>query len=107
MGLSAPPIGADRTPFGPRVVFRLCSNMHESAFLERRGMRPLDSRIGRLEVIGCGSISKEAKGKAAPANICPDASAEVWGVLYQITGREMLRLNATEGVPAGDIARIG
>jgi len=82
--------------------FAYGSNMHESAFLERRGMRPLDSRIGRLEGYRLRfNLEGRPKGKAAPANICPDASAEVWGVLYQITGREMLRLNATEGVPGG------
>jgi hypothetical protein len=39
------------------------------------------------------------KGKTAPANVCPDPDSEVWGVLYKITRRQMLRLNLTEGVP--------
>jgi gamma-glutamylcyclotransferase len=38
-------------------------------------------------------------GKAAPANICPANGKEVWGVLYKVTRRELLRLDSTEGVP--------
>ncbi len=38
-------------------------------------------------------------GKAAPANISPDRDAEVWGVLYQITRADLVRLDSTEGVP--------
>jgi gamma-glutamylcyclotransferase len=33
------------------------------------------------------------------ANVCPDPRAEVWGVLYKITRRDLVRLDATEGVP--------
>jgi gamma-glutamylcyclotransferase (GGCT)/AIG2-like uncharacterized protein YtfP len=29
----------------------------------------------------------------------PDPGAEVWGVLYRITRRDLLRLDSTEGVP--------
>lgn len=80
--------------------FAYGSNMNESAFVGRRGMKPLELRIGRLGGHRLRfNLDGRPKGKAAPANICPDASAEVWGVLYQITAREMLRLNATEGVP--------
>ena len=39
------------------------------------------------------------KGRAAPANLAPDAEAEVWGVLYRVARRDLLRLDATEGVP--------
>ncbi len=45
------------------------------------------------------NLEGRPKGKAAPANICPDADHEVWGVLYKITRRDMLRLDTTEGVP--------
>ena len=38
-------------------------------------------------------------GKAAPANLSHDPGAEVWGVLYRITRRDLLRLDSTEGVP--------
>jgi len=89
-------------PSDPVWYFAYGSNMHNSAFLERRGMRPLEWRVGKLEGYRLRfNLDGRPKGKAAPANICPDASAEVWGVLYQIAGRDMLRLNATEGVPGG------
>ena len=31
--------------------------------------------------------------------MCADPAAEVWGVLYKITRRDLVRLGATEGVP--------
>jgi hypothetical protein len=74
--------------------------MHEGTFVERRRIRPLESRVGRI--IGYRlrfNLEGRPKGKAAPANICPDLDQEVWGVLYQITRRDMLRLDSTEGVP--------
>ncbi|ACK52184.1 AIG2 family protein [Methylocella silvestris BL2] len=80
--------------------FAYGANMHESAFVERRGMRPLDWRPGRLGGYRLRfNLDGRPKGKAAPANICADGSAEIWGVLYSITARDMLRLNFSEGVP--------
>jgi len=80
--------------------FAYGSNMHDSVFLGRRAMRPLQRRIGKLEGYRLRfNLDGKPKGKAAPANISSDAAANVWGVLYQITNRDMLRLNATEGVP--------
>ncbi len=76
------------------------SNMHDSAFLERRGMRPTEWRVGRVRGYRLRfNLEGRPRGKAAPANICLDPECEVWGVLYRITRRELLRLNATEGVP--------
>lgn len=74
--------------------------MDEGTFVERRRIRPLESRVGRI--VGYRlrfNLDGRPKGKAAPANICPDADQEVWGVLYKITRRGLLRLNSTEGVP--------
>jgi cation transport regulator ChaC len=80
--------------------FAYGANMHHSAFLERRGMRPLEWRVGKLSGYRLRfNLDGRPIGKAAPANISPDAAAEVWGVLYQITRRDMLRLDASEGVP--------
>lgn len=82
--------------------FAYGSNMHDRVFLERRGMRPLEWRVGRLEGYRLRfNLDGKPKGKAAPANISSDATAEVWGVLYRITGRDMLHLDASEGVPGG------
>ena len=80
--------------------FAYGSNMHDSAFRERRRMKPVEWRAGRI--IGYRlrfNLEGRPKGKAAPANICPDPNAEVWGVMYRITRRDLLRLDSTEGVP--------
>jgi cation transport regulator ChaC len=80
--------------------FAYGSNMHEGTFVGRRGIRPRASRVGHI--IGYRlrfNLEGRPKGKAAPANICPDGDQEVWGVLYKITRRDMLRLDSTEGVP--------
>jgi cation transport regulator ChaC len=74
--------------------------MHDSAFRDRRGMCPLEWRAGcirgyRLRL----NLEGRPIGKAAPANICSDSKAEVWGVLYKLTRRDLLRLDSTEGVP--------
>jgi len=80
--------------------FAYGSNMHDSAFRERRRMRPVEWRAGRI--VGYRlrfNLEGRPKGKAAPANIRPDPNAEVWGVMYRITRRDLLRLDSTEGVP--------
>lgn len=74
--------------------------MHDSAFRERRGMRPLEWRVGRVRGYRLRfNLDGHPKGKAAPANLCTDPASEVWGVLYRIRRRELVRLDATEGVP--------
>ncbi|GMQ89784.1 MAG: hypothetical protein BMS9Abin10_0118 [Gammaproteobacteria bacterium] len=80
--------------------FAFGANMHDSAFRERRRMRPIEWRAGcvrgyRLRF----NLEGRPKGKAAPANISPDADAEVWGVLYRISRLDLLHLDSTEGVP--------
>ena len=80
--------------------FAYGSNMDEKTFVERRGIRPLESRVGRIAGYRLRfNLEGRPKGRAAPANIGPDPDQEVWGVLYQITRRDLLRLNSTEGVP--------
>lgn len=80
--------------------FAYGANMHDSAFRERRGMRPLEWRPGRVPGYRLRfNLEGRPKGKAAPANICPDPNAEIWGVLYSITRAGLVRLDANEGVP--------
>ena len=80
--------------------FAFGANMHDSAFRERRGMRPFDWRPGRVRGYRLRfNLEGRPKGQAAPANLCVDPQAEVWGVLYKITRRDLLRLDATESVP--------
>jgi len=90
---------------GPEDIvwyFAYGANMHDSAFRGRRGMRPSEWRVGRIAGFRLRfNLDGSPKGRAAPANISADAESEVWGVLYRITQRELVRLNASEGVPGG------
>ncbi len=83
------------------------SNMHHSAFRERRRMKPTEWRIGRLKGHRLRfNLEGRPIGKAAPANICIDPDCELWGVLYRITRRDLLRLDATEGVPGRNYRHV-
>ena len=80
--------------------FAFGANMHDSAFQERRGMRPIEWRAGRLRGYRLRfNLDGRPLGKAAPANLFPDPDAEAWGVLYLITRAGLVRLDSTEGVP--------
>src|ERR1019366_8959077 len=80
--------------------FAYGANMHDSAFRERRGMCPREWRPGRVRGYRLRfNLEGRPRGKAAPANLCADPAAEVWGVLYKITRRDLVRLDAREGVP--------
>jgi cation transport regulator ChaC len=80
--------------------FAYGANMHDSAFQGWRGMRPLESRPGRLRGYRLRfNLEGRPRGQAAPANLSEDPRAEVWGVLYRITRHDLVRLDATEGVP--------
>jgi len=82
--------------------FAYGSNMHDGAFRERRRMRPLEWRVGRLGGYRLRfNLDGVPKGRSAPANVCLDDDAEVWGVLYRITRKQMVWLNLSEGVPGG------
>ncbi len=80
--------------------FAYGANMHDSAFLERRRMHPEEWRAGRIRDYRLRfNLEGRPKGKAAPANISPQMGAEIWGVLYRITRRALVRLNSSEGIP--------
>lgn len=80
--------------------FAFGANMHDSAFRDRRRMRPLDWRPGRIKDYRLRfNLQGRPKGKAAPANIEPYRGDEVWGVLYKMTRKDMVWLDTTEGVP--------
>lgn len=87
-------------PNEPVWYFAYGANMDEATFCGRRGMRPTERRTGRIAGYRLRfNLDGRPRGKAAPANLVPDPDAAVWGVLYRITRRELLRLDATEGVP--------
>ena len=80
--------------------FAYGANMDDRTFCIRRGIRPLDRGVGRVKGYRLRfNLEGQPKGKAAPANLYPDPEAEVWGVFYRITRRDLMRLDATEGVP--------
>ena len=80
--------------------FAFGANMHDSAFQQRRGMRPLDWQAGRVKGYRLRfNLDGRPKGRAAPANLCADPQAEVWGVLYRLRQRDLVCLDSTEGVP--------
>jgi gamma-glutamylcyclotransferase len=80
--------------------FAYGANMHEATFRARRGIRPFECRPGYVKGYRLRfNLEGRPKGKAAPANLHRDLDAEVWGVLYRLTRRELIRLDSTEGVP--------
>ena len=80
--------------------FAYGANMHDSAFLGRRRMRPKEWRVGRIKRYRLRfNLEGRPRGRAAPANVSLAQNAEVWGVLYRITRLDLVRLNASEGIP--------
>lgn len=80
--------------------FAYGANMDDQTFCARRGIRPLERGVGLVRGYRLRfNLEGRPKGKAAPANLSPDLEAEVWGVFYRITRRDLMRLDATEGVP--------
>lgn len=76
--------------------FAYGANMHDSAFRESHGMRPLEWRARRVRGYRLRfNLEGWPKGRAAPAKLCPDAEGEVWGVLYRITRHDLVHLDAT------------
>ena len=80
--------------------FAYGANINDLVFRERRGMRPSECCVGRLPGYRLRfNLDGRPKGGSAPANISIDPDGEVWGVLYRITRRDLVRLNASEGIP--------
>jgi len=56
-------------------------------------MSPLEWRAGRVHGYRLRfNLDGRPKGKAAPANLQVQPQAEVWGVLWAITRRDLVRL---------------
>lgn len=90
----------DGRPTDEVWYFAYGANMNDAAFLVRRRMRPLEWRVGRVAGQRLRfNLEGRPVGKSAPANLSADPKAEVWGVLYRLTRRDMVWLNSTEGVP--------
>jgi cation transport regulator ChaC len=80
--------------------FAYGANMHDSAFREWCGICPSECRPGRVRGYRLRfNLKGPTSGKTIYANLCADPATEVWGVLYKITRRDLVRLEVTEGVP--------
>lgn len=87
--------------------FAYGANLHDSIFRKRRKMRPIEWRVGRIRGYRLRfNLEGRPKGKAAPANISRNKDGEVWGVLYLISRRDMVWLNASEGIPGWSYKQV-
>ena len=87
-------------PGDPVWYFAYGSNVHPDAFRGRRRMQPSEWRVGRIPGYRLRfNLDGRPRGRSAPANIEADPTAEVWGVLYQITRQQLVWLDTTEGFP--------
>ncbi len=82
------------------------SNMETRTFVGRRGMRPRESCVGRLDDWVLAFDLPTGPGERGAANVHPRTDAEVWGVLHRITPAEAQRLDRSEGVHHGAYTRI-
>ena len=74
--------------------FAYGANRDDGTFRIRRGIQALECRSGRLKGYRLRfNLDGRPRGRAAPANLHFDPEAEVWGVLYRITRRDLIRLD--------------
>lgn len=82
------------------------SNTERSIFLERRRMRPLEVRIGRLDGFELRFDLAVGEGERGVANLAAQAGAHVWGVLWRISQDGASHLDRSEGVHRGFYHRL-
>lgn len=85
----------------PSWYFAYGSNMSRETFLNQRAMRPLATRVGRLDGYRLCFNIPVGPGERAVANLESDAGAHTWGVLHLLSPDDFTRLDNSEGVPAG------
>ncbi|MGQ0662936.1 MAG: gamma-glutamylcyclotransferase family protein [Pseudomonadota bacterium] len=83
----------------PVWYFAYGGNMSERVFVQRRRIRPTETRMGRLHGyrLAFTVAGGMQPGLSAPANIVETPDATVHGVLYRLPLREFVRLDAGEG----------
>lgn len=83
----------------PVWYFAYGGNMSERVFVQRRRIRPAETRVGQLR--GYRLVFTVAGGMrpglSAPANIVEAPDAVVHGVLYRLPLRQFAQLDASEG----------
>jgi cation transport regulator ChaC len=97
---------ASRDMDGARLwYFAYGSNLCRDIFIDRRGMRPMEVRVGRLDGYRLCFDLPIGSGERAVANLIADPAAHVWGALYHLTAAQCEHLDRTEGVPNGIYCR--
>ncbi len=90
----------------PIWYFAYGSNMCRAIFLDRRKMRPLQTRWGwLLDYEMCFNIPV-GPGERGVANVEPRHGLRTCGVLYSLTPEDFDRLDRTEGVHVGLYRRM-
>lgn len=91
------PAASEREP--PLWYFAYGSNLDPGTFVGRRRMRPLDTRVARVEGWRLVFDLPIGNGERGVANLLPDAGGSAAGVAYLISGAQAEHLDRTEGVP--------
>ena len=86
--------------------FAYGSNLDPRTFLGRRNMRPLATRVAHLADFELRFDLPVGRAERGVANVSPRRGAGVWGVAYQLTARDLMRLDRSEGVHRGFYQRI-
>ncbi len=82
------------------------SNMNPQISLERRRMRPLETRAGLLEDYALCFNLPVGVGERGVANLEPRLGAQTHGVLYRLHHAQAAFLDRTEGVHRGVYRRL-
>ncbi len=91
----------------PVRYFAYGSNMQTATFGGRRGIVPLSAHAARAPGWRLALDKPPLLGPGPSfANLVPDAGAEVFGVVYEISANDMAHVELTEGVAIDNYRRI-
>jgi gamma-glutamylcyclotransferase len=90
----------------PVWYFAYGSNLCRATFVERRGMRPLDTRRARLDGYRLTFDLPVGPGERGVANLVGEPGASTWGACYLLDHAACDHLDRTEGVHAGYYRRL-
>lgn len=86
--------------------FAYGSNMQRGTFVERRGMRPFETRRAYLDDHRLCFDLPIGPGERGVANLIAEAGARTWGVIYRLSAAACEFLDRTEGVDRGLYRRV-
>jgi cation transport regulator ChaC len=79
--------------------FAYGSNMSPATFLERRGMKPVETRCAYIDGYRLCFGIPVGPGERGVANVVVEDAARTHGIAYLITVEDAERLDRSEGVP--------